>query len=96
MLLLQTMPEDIAHQLSDALKEGEAPASVFSAVKHHLYHHLHDMYMRDFSKRYVLLTFSHNVYVFVTVCCLSKPSISNIIPTCISELLIVAVIQQRS
>lgn len=50
LAMSSTMPEDIAHQLSDALKEGEAPASVFSAVKHHLYHHLHDMYMRDFSK----------------------------------------------
>jgi hypothetical protein len=46
------MPEEIAQQLSDALREGEAPPSVFSAVKHHLYQHLHDMYMNDFSKRW--------------------------------------------
>jgi beta-adrenergic-receptor kinase len=78
LAMTSTMPEEIAQQLSDALREGEAPPSVFSAVKHHLYQHLHDMYMNDFSKspQYVrfcqwkyleLLTpdlVSHNVYTF--------------------------------
>ena len=52
---LQTMPEEIAQMLSDALKEGEAPISVFSAVKRHLYQHLNEKYMDGFSKRFVHL-----------------------------------------
>jgi hypothetical protein len=52
---LQTMPEEIAQMLSDALKEGEAPISVFSAAKRHLYQHLNEKYMDGFSKRFVHL-----------------------------------------
>lgn len=55
---LQTMPDDIAQKLTDALREGEAPPSVFTAVKHHLYQHLHDMYMNNFTKRFVLCSLS--------------------------------------
>jgi beta-adrenergic-receptor kinase len=44
------MPEDITQKLSAALRQGEAPPTVFSAVKGHLYKHLHDMYMSNFSK----------------------------------------------
>ena len=46
------MPEEMTQQLSDALRDGEAPPTVFEAVKRYLYPHLHDMYLTEFSKRY--------------------------------------------
>jgi beta-adrenergic-receptor kinase len=50
LAMSSTMPEEIAQMLSDALRESEAPTSVFSAVKRHLYQHLNEKYMDGFSK----------------------------------------------
>jgi hypothetical protein len=55
LAMSSTMPEEIAQMLSDALRESEAPTSVFSAVKRHLYQHLNEKYMDGFSKRFVHL-----------------------------------------
>ena len=63
---IQTLPEQITQEISDALREGEAPPTVFAAVKRHLYQHLHDMYTSDFSKRCVLA----GLYVYNYTCIL--------------------------
>lgn len=62
-VFLQTMPEEIAQKLSDALKEGEAPSSVFLAVKRYLYQHLNEMYMEGFSKRYLHSNILHLIII---------------------------------
>ena len=76
------MPEDITQKLSAALRQGEAPPTVFSAVKGHLYKHLHDMYMSNFSKRcvlcYVYLSVHvvvWHVYIFIYVVSVGYPQI---------------------
>ena len=41
----------MVQEVSEALKKGEAPPTVFSVVKEHLYQQLNDMHMKEFSKR---------------------------------------------
>ena len=51
LCLHQSLPEEMVQEVSEALKKGEAPPTVFSVVKEHLYQQLHDMHMKEFSKR---------------------------------------------
>ena len=52
-LVPQALPKEVTDEISDVLKTGQAPTSVFDPVKERLYRQLHEMYMKSFSKRCV-------------------------------------------
>ena len=60
----QSLPDEIVVQVSEALRQGDAPPMVYLPVKQHLYKELHDKYVKNFSKRFVA---SGNIHVHVHV-----------------------------